>query len=101
MLPTPTTTILPYTPLFRSHEELERRVRHLERVPGGLLLLHQGERSSEGFVLDLDAELAGFHRERGAPAEVRGRDTAPVADRLGRSEEHTSELQSPDHLVGR
>src|SRR5258708_20680157 len=67
----PRSTLFPYTTLFRS--ALERRLRRVEQRLG--LVSHLGE---------LAAELAEVRNQ----AETR-------------SEEHTSELQSPDHLVCR
>src|SRR5438552_14039549 len=89
--PPPTSTLFPYTTLFRS-KIIAAALAGL-CVPAGYLL---GRRSSEtaGFWLALWAagspaltHLAGdFPKNLGAAV---------------RSEEHTSELQSPDHLVCR
>src|SRR5258708_20121207 len=80
----PRSTLFPYTTLFRSRalqaEEvgpdggqrlLGLALRRLEKI-GGRLLRH-----GQGLAVDL------------------------AVGRQGRSEEHTSELQSPDHLVCR
>src|SRR5947208_13473399 len=72
----PRSTLFPYTTLFRS-------VRHRRRGPAGVLGQPQ-----------LDAHA---HRYRRGHARRRG----TPRDRVARSEEHTSELQSPDHLVCR
>src|SRR5438552_13975260 len=77
----PTSTLFPYTTLFRSHVD----VAVVEKVP---------ERGAS----------RGDHR--GQPAPRRGRNLLKLnpielAPAQGRSEEHTSELQSPDHLVCR
>src|SRR5258708_8174098 len=85
----PRSTLFPYTTLFRSHQhfgaaarrgdapahqhDMNRHVRHV------LLLDREGE--ARGAAPHLDPLVA----------------VAPVR----RSEEHTSELQSPDHLVCR
>src|SRR5258708_27852233 len=68
----PRSTLFPYTTLFRSR--------------GGL---GQGGRSARGHLRRRDPALRAAHRE--------------AAEQLveQRSEEHTSELQSPDHLVCR
>src|SRR5207244_9979188 len=98
-LPTPNT--FPYTTLFRSHRSLEGA--HLPeprvcRQQTGLLLLLLAEESVHllfGPVLcaDLPAallDLAGLDLECLLVPRRRNRNS--------RSEEHTSELQSPDHL---
>src|SRR5947208_5151015 len=80
--PPPNSTLFPYTTLFRSVET---------RLEESL--------SREGFV--------GHGREdpvhagaRGGAADP-GQETKRAVGSAGRSEEHTSELQSPDHLVCR
>src|SRR5947208_11650202 len=76
----PRSTLFPYTTLFRSHEHV-----------GIAVVVDVGERAS--------------HRDGVRPSQPRrdGDVLEPtVAAGLGwRSEEHTSELQSPDHLVCR
>src|SRR5947208_12306337 len=87
----PRSTLFPYTTLFRSGKE-----RH-----HASLYLHQGKRYvCEGGVCRMVQPLA-FDADATRP-------TRRAADRalhggavLVRSEEHTSELQSPDHLVCR
>src|SRR5258708_30853244 len=80
----PRSTLFPYTTLFRSREDLA------------------------DLVEDLTDDLA--ERARGAPLALGGlrlgaRQAGPGGARRAvagdRSEEHTSELQSPDHLVCR
>src|SRR5258708_11001290 len=77
----PRSTLFPYTTLFRSEGAPAQRAAH--QVPAG--------RRRPGVV-----EGAGAARRAAKPFARRPR--APL--RL-RSEEHTSELQSPDHLVCR
>src|SRR5690554_7036857 len=77
----PTSTLFPYTTLFRSPLG-EADVRQQVAMAGGLLGEHPGQ------VLP--------HHEPG-DADV----AAEVAVLHGRSEEHTSELQSRPHLVCR
>src|SRR5438552_16764683 len=73
--PPPTSTLFPYTTLFRSIVVVDpRRVRYQGRLGNGTVRLVQ---RGDGQVLRCT------------------RRTVP------RSEEHTSELQSPDHLVCR
>src|SRR5258708_18054271 len=86
----PRSTLFPYTTLFRSFCLDEALV----DVPaqGGanhLVLLEELERLVQVARQLVDAELA-----RGARVPREGRGDS-------RSEEHTSELQSPDHLVCR
>src|SRR5207244_11050304 len=89
----------PYTTLFRSdHEDAHavqrsNRCRRLTRRASD-----QGQREVER------APLPGHTVDREAPAHERNQALAdceakPAAAK--RSEEHTSELQSPDHLVCR
>src|SRR5258708_27621551 len=72
----PRSTLFPYTTLFRS-EKSEQRTR---------------ERKSEKLQL-------WNTPPQGPPAGER--EQRQAGDRPARSEEHTSELQSPDHLVCR
>src|SRR2546422_6278133 len=74
----PRSTLFPYTTLFRSHPARGRRPR---RAPHG-----------EGAV-----RTRGAHGGGGAERAARARPRAHP----GRSEEHTSELQSRLHLVCR
>src|SRR2546426_7552741 len=77
----PRSTLFPYTTLFRSHVgDLD------DRVPGGIHVLEVG--------LVLGVVRAVRHQE---PVLVR----CVVGGGIGRSEEHTSELQSPCNLVCR
>src|SRR5690348_17491765 len=80
--PPPRSTLFPYTTLFRSHIVVDRCYRDRQNAP------HSRCRLSR--VLD----------------DSRRRRRARICSRLGasadsRSEEHTSELQSPVHLVCR
>src|SRR5258708_30776239 len=72
----PRSTLFPYTTLFRSMDSPNLR----ERLMGNVL----------GWQ---DAAVCGLHPKY--------RKLDPVYTPLNRSEEHTSELQSPDHLVCR
>src|SRR5947208_11337782 len=79
----PRSTLFPYTTLFRS-----------------------GGRDAEGAGRRALADPGGLrHRVRGGGRDRRSRRRRPGLRRGlaggGRSEEHTSELQSPDHLVCR
>src|SRR2546426_8396592 len=74
----PRSTLFPYTTLFRSH--------------GGRSL------SLGGAPADGGGRRVRHRAPRGAP---NGRDARAAADQALRSEEHTSELQSPCNLVCR
>src|SRR5258708_27920427 len=76
----PRSTLFPYTTLFRSNKQVGT-FRDGDGALGVLAQRQAGDAESGGFFLD----AAGIGE-----------------DELGfRSEEHTSELQSPDHLVCR
>src|SRR5438034_5202710 len=83
----PRSTLFPYTTLFRScFERGERPIVHVGRRQ----LDVAERRGAEGKLVELLVE-------KRAPPQVQGR-TAPHS---GRSEEHTSELQSHSDLVCR
>src|SRR5258708_13966570 len=74
----PRSTLFPYTTLFRSVGLLDVHLQ-VAAIAGGVQVIdHEVARCHRG-LLQLEAVLADDHR----------------------SEEHTSELQSPDHLVCR
>src|SRR3712207_8503097 len=80
----PRSTLFPYTTLFRSHRLLEVLLHGVRVLPA--LALERRQRRPPGVGQRL----------------VRERDPADPAPRvLGRSEEHTSELQSRQYLVCR
>src|SRR5258708_17150032 len=84
----PRSTLFPYTTLFRSREQLRGAVRR-----------HPIHRSLEP-ARDVQPILL-IHRHRRRVDDA-GRKRLARAVRAGagdRSEEHTSELQSPDHLL--
>src|SRR3546814_2112346 len=92
---TRTDTLFPYTPLFRSLDVLDERVRlvlrqHADPADAGIDAV--GKRKVD------DPELATErHRRLGTPARELAQPRAPPTgenERQGRSEEHTSELQS-------
>src|SRR5947208_9365519 len=81
----PRSTLFPYTTLFRSRGDVEMTVasRHEDVRRAVIRLRRQGQLEVAG---DADDHIAVAAPERVAHE---------------RSEEHTSELQSPDHLVCR
>src|SRR5258708_13408270 len=76
----PRSTLFPYTTLFRSH-----LMAAIERA---------GLRPGRDIALALDPAASEFHGEDGYRYAGEGLVRS-------RSEEHTSELQSPDHLLCR
>src|SRR5258708_29772082 len=79
----PRSTLFPYTTLFRS-------------VPHGLRK-QSGRHARAG-----SRSKSGHGHSRKSPARVASpASRRKTATKQGRSEEHTSELQSPDHLVCR
>src|SRR5256885_10563126 len=89
----PRSTLFPYTTLFRSRGEARERcvvgiaARAVEELHGAT-----HARLAERRLVD---------RSRPAEEHVRRDPRADAADRPERSEEHTSELQSPCNLVCR
>src|SRR5690348_17527010 len=88
----PRSTLLPYTTLFRS-----RRLRHAVMVFGEL----DGETAQAGEEEVAEGGSDDEHDVRAHAQHVAHGIDDRHASRLPRSEEHTSELQSPVHLVCR
>src|SRR4051794_41259541 len=88
--PPPTSPLFPYTTLFRSREILGVQVTTTEDGAGWL-----------GFFRDLTAR--GLRGVRLVTSDAHGEvaEEPEPAGAVLRSEEHTSELQSPVHLVCR
>src|SRR5207244_11449727 len=91
----PTSTLFPYTTLFRS-DNLAALRRRLERVADQLAPRYQFEL----VLIDDHSSDDGPQLVRSWADEDPRVRTIRLA-RNSRSEEHTSELQSPDHLVCR
>src|SRR5207302_3085288 len=95
----PSSTLFPYTTLFRSQRDLSAeplRGDAAARLEGAL---HR-DRLERGVRPRLPRRAAGPRDEHAAAAlAVRGEQGHPGPD--GRSEEHTSELQSRENLVCR
>src|SRR5690348_17781376 len=83
----PRSTLFPYTTLFRSK---------VNRHRCGWVFLRQADQLLVRFLIDHDRQQPVLER-------VALENVAEIGthDRLKRSEEHTSELQSPVHLVCR
>src|SRR3712207_7156413 len=92
----PRSTLFPYTTLFRSVAELERRARQvaLQREPGAEAV-HERVGAGRGVCLALATVRVAVVAPRDAV------DHPEQARILVRSEEHTSELQSRQYLVCR
>src|SRR2546426_8704232 len=88
----PRSTLFPYTTLFRSHEMPE------PRTPGAIVCNSAKGRDQLGARLDVAASHLGFSLVDHGLVEAGTAATRLVDDR---SEEHTSELQSPCNLVCR
>src|SRR5690348_17412584 len=82
----PRSTLFPYTTLFRSH------LRHLHAHAAERFVEARAHEANSA-VLDPCVELLD--------AELLGKPGEELEQRVVRSEEHTSELQSPVHLVCR
>src|SRR5947208_5833122 len=95
ILPPPKSTLFPYTTLFRSNYPLtlwkiQRNAKEgIDVIPGGWNKERLGHTNHQVGL----PQTPPCRKGRGA--------WQVVARALGRSEEHTSELQSPDHLVCR
>src|SRR5438552_6319913 len=76
--PPPRSTLFPYTTLFRSVDDRTQQIKLIKRLASATVAHPWNE-------IELTPVGHGFESSVGS----------------GRSEEHTSELQSPDHLVCR
>src|SRR2546430_11368406 len=95
----PRSTLFPYTTLFRSQERASRRIPPWLRNARGI------RRGWPGCDRGVDCECA-FRAFAGAAGDGDGEQEnraacEPAAEEHGRSEEHTSELQSQSNLVCR
>src|SRR5207244_11768240 len=97
--PPPRSSPFPYTTLFRSRGAGSRSIDDMSAP----------KRLSDDSTTSSNTRLHVFRTERwgsrGGSATPRSARPRPQGERqrrpVGRSEEHTSELQSPDHLVCR
>src|SRR5258708_17120552 len=84
----PRSTLFPYTTLFRSQNEVKAARFELSKHVDQIVMRPVARGDQRQYVAEGDWKLTGKSVDLG------GR-------RIIRSEEHTSELQSPDHLVCR
>src|SRR3712207_8825754 len=91
----PRSTLFPYTTLFRSQQA------HDDRDGGGVVVLLAGEAQRVGVHVRREVRRDGVRRQ--ALEDARLVEELEAADDRedGRSEEHTSELQSRQYLVCR
>src|SRR5947208_12451450 len=82
---TPTSTLFPYTTLFRSVELSNSQME--QQAVDASLQVKTAEADAEGLKVKLESDSMTQQSQ--------------IATIKARSEEHTSELQSPDHLVCR
>src|SRR3712207_9288494 len=96
----PRSTLFPYTTLFRSLDVLVVDIHALG--PVDLLdLTHQVPLGGRGAAVVAQVVLEDRVRVHGAVRDRGVRHDLGALDELGRSEEHTSELQSRQYLVCR
>src|SRR5207248_6031093 len=94
--PPPTSTLFPYTTLFRS-APLEAHARDVEMRRGRRCDVNDvGPGLAQEF-----GEIAEIMLDRKSLVQLTRHQRLAIADRHDRSEEHTSELQSPYDLVCR
>src|SRR5207244_6382855 len=95
--PLPTSTLFPYTTLFRSPNLNHTRhmMEQLEFLVAQDLFLNES-----GAYADVFLPATSWAEKEGTFTNT-DRRVQRVRKALERSEEHTSELQSPDHLVSR
>src|SRR2546430_6423189 len=86
----PRSTLFPYTTLFRSRRNIERKIHSI----WGLLEIERDAKALLIYVRLLSRRRASSIRTRAGPTLI----SSPI---MGRSEEHTSELQSQSNLVCR
>src|SRR3712207_9077418 len=96
----PRSTLFPYTTLFRSRapfRTVPELIAHAKANPDGVTYASTGNGTSQHLAAELFARLAGVSMThvpyRGGIDEAQRHD--------GRSEEHTSELQSRQYFVCR
>src|SRR5258708_30772267 len=87
----PRSTLFPYTTLFRSSRSVRSRWRRLRKP---------SHENTDQAVKEVHLVLQ-VPPTRGFVVVWQSGGQATTNPRVGRSEEHTSELQSPDHLVCR
>src|SRR3546814_10603312 len=90
---TRTDTLFPYTTLFRSHQ-LRLRGNCIHRTPGGHSEHPGPEQREEDALGECDLRACGLGPSQGEQADEGDGPVPEEIERVRRSEEHTSELQS-------
>src|SRR5207248_5934560 len=93
--PTPSSTLFPYTTLFRSVQEIHRQ------LVGVRLVLCIAPSHRQSILRPAQVEIISRHLGENADQHIIQRRLRRLHFRPARSEEHTSELQSPYDLVCR
>src|SRR5258708_11970966 len=88
----PRSTLFPYTTLFRSPKNIKQFFTGLD------IVIDELDNLAVKFLI---REQAKNHRIAVVMAADNGDNSVVDVERYDRSEEHTSELQSPDHIVCR
>src|SRR5258708_26325173 len=84
-----------------THRSIDTFVRLRQFLEASAAVLYSGSQGPQMQVFRKDPALALIVILQSNEAEKRGADIGVVGPNRYRSEEHTSELQSPDHLVCR
>src|SRR5207244_13565844 len=95
-----TRALVPYTTLFRSRcGRRDHRSADRSRVPAWIALLPPPPVRAHFLYVSRCAPLQQPQRQPCVGVALRDVSRSAPDNLVGRSEEHTSELQSPDHLV--
>src|SRR5206468_6567409 len=97
----PTSSLFPYTTLFRSKAALNRSLSHDDVLELLGRLFHYGRLSLSKFDPAAGIVHFGFHSGRPVLPEEKASLSVYLNELIPRSEEHTSELQSRSDLVCR
>src|SRR5207244_13227455 len=96
--PPPNSQLVPYTTLFRSRVDLPEPERPSNATISPIFMLRETSLSTGARASPDPVAKTWLTRSTSRIVAVA---VSNIADLLDRSEEHTSELQSPDHLVCR
>src|SRR5207244_12880746 len=96
-----TPPLFPYTTLFRSGaaDELSELAGGAERLPLSRVHDTSGDAAREALLTEVEEDVGQFAFRALVHEIGRRHGLRRIHAHVERSEEHTSELQSPDHLV--